>query len=274
MARQRLPSPTPGRREYGDLVVDLSQDLDEVDGWLLSIDGVPSSYVDLTDPTHLVFEYVRWIGDVLDLAASAGEPLDTVHLGGAGCTLPRYIAHTRPGSHQVVLERSADLVDLAREAFGLRSNRLMKLRVADAREGLSALPDASYDVVIRDAFVGDQVPAHLMTQEFLAEVRRVLRPGGVYVSNVADKQPLMLARAETSTALAAFRHVVQIGEPSTFRGRRFGNLVLVGSDAPIDLPGLRRRVAGGSAPGRVLDTDDCRDFTGGAKPLTDGTLRT
>jgi spermidine synthase len=259
----------PGRHEYGDLVADLSQDLDEIDGWLLSVDGVPSSYVDLADPSHLVFEYVRWIGDVLDLAAPAGEPLDTIHLGGAGCTLPRYIAHTRPGSHQVVFERSADLLDLAREAFGLRSSRLLKLRVGDAREGLAGLPDSSYDVVIRDAFVGDKVPGHLLTTEFVAEVRRVLRPGGLYIANVADKQPLMLARAETATVLAAFRHAAQIGEPSTFRGRRFGNLVLVGSDAAIPLPALRRRVAGGSAPARVLDTDDCRDFTGGAKPLTD-----
>jgi SAM-dependent methyltransferase len=263
------PKPTPGRREYDDLVVDLSQDLDEVDGWLLSVDGVPSSYVDLSDPTHLVFEYVRWIGDVLDLAAPEGDALDTVHLGGAGCTLPRYLAHTRPRSHQVVLERSADLIDLAREAFGLRSSRLMKLRVADAREGLAALPESSYDCVIRDAFVGDKVPQHLLTAEFIAEVKRVLRPGGSYIANVADRQPLMLARAETATALEAFRHVAQIGEPSTFRGRRFGNLVLVGSDAPIDLPALRRLVAGGGAPGRVLETDDCRDFTGGAKPLRD-----
>jgi spermidine synthase len=269
VSRQRLPSPIPGRREYGEIVVDLAQDLDEVDGWLLSIDGVPSSYVDLADPTHLVFEYVRWIGDVLDVAAPAGETLDTVHLGGAGCTLPRYLAATRPGSHQVVLERSADVIDLAREAFGLRSSRLMKIRVTDAREGLAGLPAQSYDCVIRDAFVGDKVPTHLLTREFLSEVRRVLRPGGTYVANVADKQPLMLARAETATALAEFRHVAQIGEPSTFRGRRFGNLVLVGSDSPIDLPALRRRVAGGSAPGRVLDTDDCRDFTGGAKPLQD-----
>lgn len=245
------------------------QDRDHSDGWLLYLDGVASSYVDVSDPTNLVFEYVRWIGHVLDLARAEGEPLDVVHLGGAGCTLPRYVAATRPGSRQVVFEPHADVLDLAREAFGLRSGHGLKLRVGDGREGLEALTEQSFDVVIRDAFVGDKVPAHLLTAEFLTEVRRVLRPGGSYVSNVADTQPLMLARAEVATALDAFRHVAVIGEPSTFRGRRFGNLILVASDAPIDGGALRRRSAIGGAPGRVMDTEESRAFTGGAKPLRD-----
>jgi spermidine synthase len=253
------------------VVAELVQDLDDTDGWLLYLDGVASSYVDLSDPTNLVFEYVRWIGHVLDLARPEGDPLDVVHIGGAGCTLARYVAATRPGSRQVVFEPHADVLDLAREAFGLRSGHGLKLRVGEGRAGLTGLPAQSYDVVIRDAFVGDTVPAHLLTAEFLAETRRVLRADGVYIANVADKQPLMLARAEVSTALEAFAHVAVIGEPSTFRGRRFGNLVLVASDSPIDTGALRRRSASGGAPGRVMDTDDSRAFTGGAKPLTDPT---
>ena len=58
----------------------------------------------LDDPTRLEFEYVRWTGDLLDVLAPEGEPLHTVHVGGAGCTLARYVAATRPRSRQVVLE--------------------------------------------------------------------------------------------------------------------------------------------------------------------------
>lgn len=265
----RDPRRVAGPRELDGLTAELVQDRHHPDGWLLYLDGVASSYVDGSDPTNLVFEYVRWIGHVLDLARPEGEPLATVHLGGAGCTLPRYVAATRPGSRQVVFEPHAEVLDLAREAFGLRSGHGLKLRVGDGREGLASLPEQSFDVVIRDAFVGDRVPAHLLTTGFLDAVRRVLRPGGTYVSNVADTQPLILARAEVATALAAFRHVAVIGEPSTFRGRRFGNLVLVASDEPIDGAALRRRSASGGAPGRVMDTDESRAFTGGTKPLID-----
>ena len=78
----------------------------------------PSSHVDLDDPTRLDFEYVRWFGDVLDTWAPEGEPLRVVHLGGAGCTLARYVAATRPGSRQVVVDVDAAVLDLARRAFG------------------------------------------------------------------------------------------------------------------------------------------------------------
>ena len=56
------------------------------------------------DPGYLEFEYVRRIGHVADLAFPPGEPLRVLHLGGGALTLPRYLAHTRPGSRQLVAE--------------------------------------------------------------------------------------------------------------------------------------------------------------------------
>jgi hypothetical protein len=67
---------------------------------MVFLDGHESSYVDLTDPTHLEFSYVRRIGDVLDLIRPARQPLDVLHIGGGGFTLPRYVAATRPRSRQ------------------------------------------------------------------------------------------------------------------------------------------------------------------------------
>src|SRR5690606_11339117 len=62
-------------------------DRDDPEGRFVYVNGVPSSYVHLGDPTILSFEYVRWIGDLLDVFAPAGERLRVAHLGGAGCTL-------------------------------------------------------------------------------------------------------------------------------------------------------------------------------------------
>ena len=80
-------------------------------------------------------------------------------------------------------------------------------------------------------FAGARTPAHLTSVEFAADAHRVLRPGGVYVANVADGPPLRFARGQVATLRAVFRHVCLLAEPGTLRGRRFGNLVAVASDA-------------------------------------------
>ncbi len=249
--------------------VDLLPDDDGRRGWTVVVNGVPSSHVDLDDPTRLDFEYVRWFADVVDAVAPAGDPLRVVHLGGAGCTVARYVAATRPGSRQVVLEIDPGVLDVVRRAFGLRSSPALRLVVADGRAGLADLREAGYDVVVRDAFAGATVPGHLTTTEFLAEVRRVLVPGGVYLANLADNPHLSAARHEAATALASFAHVAMIAEPGQLHGRRYGNVVLAGSDEPLPWSAIERRLAADAVPARMLATDELRAFASGYRPLRD-----
>jgi spermidine synthase len=249
--------------------VELLPDDDGRRGWTLVVNGVPSSHVDLEDPTRLDFEYVRWITGVVDAVAPAGDPLRVVHLGGAGCTVARYVAATRPGSRQVVLEIDAGVLDVARRAFGLRSSAALRLVVADGRAGLADLREAGYDVVVRDAFAGASVPAHLTTAEFLADVRRVLTPGGLYLANLADNPHLAAARHEAATALASFAHVAMIAEPGHLHGRRYGNVVLAARDDPLPWSPIERRLAADAIPARMLATDEVRAFASGYRPLHD-----
>jgi spermidine synthase len=239
-------------------------------GWTLLLDGMPSSHVDLDDPTRLEFEYVRWLGDAVDLLAPAGTPLRVAHLGGGAATLARYVAATRPGSRQVVYEVDGALVELVRRRLPLRGVRGVKVRVLDARAGLAELPAGSQDVVVRDAFVGTAVPGHLMTAQCASEVVRVLRPGGAYLLNVADRAPFPMAAGELATLLSVFPQVALVTEPAILRGRRHGNLVLLASAVPLPLDRLARRVAAGAVQGRVRGTDAVRVMTGGRRPWYDG----
>ena len=110
----------------------------------------------------------------------------------------------------------------------------------------------SADVVVCDVFAGARTPAHLTSAEFAAEVHRVLRPGGVYAANVADGPPLRFARAQVATLRSVFRHVCLLAEPGTLRGRRFGNLVAVASDAELPIDDYVRRCARDPMPARVV----------------------
>ena len=91
--------------------------------------------------------------------------------------------------------------------------------------------------MVCDVFAGARTPAHLTSAEFAADVHRVLRPDGVYAANVADGPPLRFARAQVATLRSVFRHVCLLAEPGTLRGRRFGNLVAVASDAELPIEG-------------------------------------
>jgi spermidine synthase len=261
-------SPLPGTWPVRFGTAELIADTDRPAGWLLSVDGVAQSYVDLDQPTHLEFDYVRLIGDLVDLAAPPEQPVTALHLGGGACTLPRYLAATRPGSAQVVVEADDLLAAVVRRQLGVTGFRL---RIGDAREALSGLRPGTSDLVISDVFAGSDLPVHCTTAEYVEQVRSVLRPGGTYIANIGDGPPFGFSRGQAATLRAAFAHVVLMAEPTVLRGRRFGNLVLAGSDAPFDVLGLARRAARAVGRARVLSGDAVRDFTGGAKPVTDAT---
>ena len=160
-------------------LAELVPDRDRARAWTLLIDGAPQSHVDLDDPAYLSFEYQRRLGHVIDLAAPAGSPLHVVHLGGGAFTLARYVAATRPRSTQQVVERDAALVQLVRRELPLDPSARIRVRSTDAREGLAKVPDGWADLVIADVFSGARTPAHLTSTEFLDEVRRALKPGGL-----------------------------------------------------------------------------------------------
>jgi spermidine synthase len=259
------PGPTPVLGGTAELLGDADRD----GAWMLLVNGTPQSHVDLDDPAHLEFEYVRRIGHVLDLAAPEDDPLDVVHLGGGALTLPRYVAVTRPGSRQRVAELDEPLTELVRAHLPLPRNARIRVRAADAREAVTSMHPASADVVVSDVFAGARTPAHLTTVEYAQEIHRVLRPGGVLAVNVADGPPLAFARAQAATLRAVFAHVCLIAEPGTFRGRRFGNLVAVASDAPLPIAALVRRCAGDPMPSRVVEGAELDRFVGTARPIPD-----
>ena len=262
----RLP---PGPTAVSGGTAELLADADRDGSWMLLVDGTPQSHVDLADPTHLEFEYVRRMGHVLDLAGGPGAPLDVIHLGGGALTLPRFVAVTRPGSRQRVVEIDQPLTDLVREHLPLPRGARIRVRADDARVGLAALHTDSADVVVCDVFAGARTPAHLTSAEFAAEAHRVLRPGGVYAANVADGPPLRFARAQVATLRSVFRHVCLLAEPGILRGRRFGNLVAVASDAELPIAEFTRRCARDPMPSRVVHDEDLQHFAGTARPVHD-----
>jgi spermidine synthase len=239
-------------------------------GRVLWLNSARHSYVDLADPRHLEFAYVQWIGALADVAAPAGRPVDALHLGGGGFTLPAYLTATRPGSRHVVLELDRELVALDRAELGLRSGPDLRVEVGDGRVRLAARPDASAALLIGDAFGHLVVPWHLATRELVADVRRVLRPGGVYAQNVIDYPSFRFIRAEVATVADVFPYVALAAVPDALAGQRGANFVIAASARPLPLAAWRERLAVvADEPVTVLHGDALAEFVDGARVLTD-----
>jgi spermidine synthase len=253
--------------DYG--TAKLMPDVDRERAWLLTVDGAPQSYVDLDDPAYLEFEYARRLGYVLDTVAEEGRPLDVLHLGGGALTMPRYVAATRPGSRQDVVEADRALLELVAEHLPLPQGSGVALHSADARAWLEAASDDSADVLIADVFGGSRIPAHVTSLAYAGEAERVLRPDGVYLANLADAAPFGFLRSQLANFAAVFEELALIAEPGVLRGRRFGNAVLVASHRPLDTAALARRTAADVFPARVEHGPGLRQFIGSARPVDD-----
>ncbi|MFJ1755100.1 spermidine synthase [Kitasatospora sp. NPDC088134] len=256
--------PLPVERVVALGTAKLMPDIDRDGGWLLTLDGTPQSYVDLQDPTYLEFEYVQRIAHLLDVAADPGEPLDALHLGGGALTLPRYLARTRPGSRQQVVEVDGPLTEFIADHLPWPTG--IEVTVDDARAALAAVEEASVDVVVADVFRGSRTPAHLTSVEFVQSAAAALRPGGYYAANLADGPPLAFAKAQAATLAAVFAHICLVAEPAVLRGRRYGNILLIGSDGPIPAGELTRLLAADPFPARLTESPEQA-----AEPVTDAT---
>ena len=253
-----IGSPCEAETEYHCAVVAEAADRSER---TLILDDLRHSHVDLDDLGQLEFDYTRWMGDAID--ALPPGAIDAVDLGGGGYTLPRYVATVRPGSRARVLEVDGALVALARRRLALETGPALRVRVGDARVTLRDEPTDSADVVVGDAFGSRSLPWHLATAQFAREIRRVLRPGGLYTLNVIDQGDLRLLRAEAATLLEVFADVRLIarsagGEPLG------GNLVFLASDRP-----LARGVRSTSRDARTFERAAVQRIAGDADVLRD-----
>ena len=251
----------------------------EPDRWVpgsftLVVDGTPQSHVNMGAPSQLFFEYVQRMGHVIDRLRMPGEPITAVHLGAGALTLPRYIEATRPGSRQQVIELESDLVDLVRTELPWSRKASIRLRYGDARDVVGRMPagmQGSADLVVIDVFAGARTPAHVTSVEFYRSAVALLAPDGVVLVNIADGPALAFARGQAATLASAVADTAVLAEAQVLKGRRFGNVVLVGSPSPLPLDWMPRLLAGGPHPAKVVTGGELRNWIAGAPVVTDAT---
>ena len=138
--------------------------------------------VDVEDRMRLVFTYTR-----MSLAGLLlnPEPRNILIAGLGGGTIPMTLSDRFPNANMDIVEIDQAVVNVARDFFFYEETANMSTHVEDARVFIkrAGLRGMKYDFIMLDAFTGDYIPEHLLTREFLEEVKSLLTPDGVLVAN-------------------------------------------------------------------------------------------
>jgi hypothetical protein len=242
--------------QRGDLVVE--RDRLRPSGRLLRQAGMDCSYVDLADPSHLEFDYLRWMRIVLR-SAHANRVL---HVGGGACALARALAAENPGGRQMVCEVDADVLALAREHLGLRRMPGLQIRRAEGRAFVARQPTAGWDAIVIDAFTGALLPRGLITAQALADVARV---APLALVNVVDDRRARDVRAVAAALILAYPYAWALGG-------RAGNTIVAGSRALLDLDRIGARAAADPSPARITAPAEMVRLVAGTVALGDEEL--
>ncbi|MDA0955740.1 MAG: fused MFS/spermidine synthase [Proteobacteria bacterium] len=211
------------------------------------------SCLDRDDPDRLIFPYARMMLSGL-LVTPAPKRILMVGLGGG--TLPKVFSVLTPQAQQDLVEIDEAVVTVAKRFFDFTPTAQMAVHVQDARVFLkrAAARGTTWDYIMLDAFTGDYIPEHLMTKEFLEEVRAALTDDGVLVANTFASSALY--DAETATYAAVFPALAEIRLDETL------NRILVAQKQPF--PDEATRLAAAEALRRPL-----RRFASNPLPLAE-----
>ena len=180
--------------------------------------------VNLNYPKRMVFSYTQMSMASLLLNPN---PASVLIVGLGGGTLPMALRDLLPNARIDTVEIDEAVVRVAKEYFGYREDEYNRAIIQDARVygKRSALRGLTYDLIILDAFNGEYIPEHLMTVEFLEEMRALLSDDGVLVANTFASSQLY--DFESATYAAVF------GDFLNFRGSSTGNRVILVPQAKL-----------------------------------------
>lgn len=178
----------------------------------------------LDDHDKLVFPYAKMVLTSL-LVRDNPERILIIGLGGG--TLVHTFTTLFPDVEIVVIEIDEAVVRVAEEYFDFKPNERVQVEAVDGRVYVkrAALRQEKFDFVILDAFNGEYIPEHLMTQEFLEEVKQLLPEDGLVIANTFSTSRLY--DAESATYAAVFGDFYNIRQFGT------GNRVIITGLQPL-----------------------------------------
>jgi spermidine synthase len=199
-------------------------------------------YVDA--PEKLLYEYTQV--SFISLAFLEREPKDALFVGLGAGAMPRYFNRYYPDTSVDVVEIDPDILEVAKKYFYFKETPTCKVYISDGRIFIKRSKKI-YDMIFLDAYQNDYIPFHLTTKEFLQEVKRRLRKGGVVVSNITSPFKNKFFDSMIETYKQVFPHLY------IFKGKKSNNYVFIATDD-------KRKIEKESVEKRVREIQSIKNF--------------
>ena len=251
----RVPSPCHRESNYYCIRVRRQ----DADVRTLTLDNLVHTYINLKEPTRLVYEYEQVFGmTAAELAAVRNRPPRVLLIGGGGYAFPRYLVQVYPGSTMHVVEIDPAVTRTVYEDLGLSRDAPVRTWNEDGRQYLMRDRTERYDLILGDAFRDAySVPYHLTTREFATMASNALEPGGVFAANVIDGQSALFLRSYLRTLQQVFRHVYLVPVDARWRENPQITSVILASSQPLNTRRLTaRRPAGVPSETKIFALSD------------------
>jgi hypothetical protein len=118
-------------------------------------------------------------------------------VGAIGLGVGTVAVYAKPGDHYYFFELNPAVIPIAREKFSFlsQSQGTIELSLGDGRLAIERWSGQPFDILFLDAFSGDSIPTHLLTEEALASFEKKLSPEGILIVHISnryvDLQPVL-----------------------------------------------------------------------------------
>ncbi len=157
----------------------------------LVLDNLTHSFVNLQNPLHIEYKYEKIYTDVLKWKFNKEQSFKTLTIGGGGYTFPRYLEVYYPNAGVDVVEIDPAVTKVTYKFLGLPKDTRIRSFNTDGRWFIMNTKE-KYDVVFLDAYNDLSVPYHLTTKEFAQQIKDMLEPDGIVLTNIIDNFELGL----------------------------------------------------------------------------------
>lgn len=231
----------------------------------LILDNLIHSYVDLDNPLYVEYEYERIYADVLKWRFKEDGAFKSLTIGGGGYTFPRYMEITYPKAHIDVAEIDPQVTRVVYEHLNMPKNTKITTYNTDGRWYVMNCKE-KYDLVFTDAYNDISIPYHLTTKEFAAQIKNIMNPNAILMSNIIDnfqKGAFLPSYIKTLREVFGKKNVYLISVNPNFRETRISTFIVLASNGDLDINAFDAFVKselGRNATAAVLPEDLMEEF--------------
>ena len=208
------------------------------------LDNLIHSYVCLDDPLHIEYEYERIYSDVLKWKFKKDENFKSLTIGGGGYTFPRYMEIFYPNAQIDVVEIDPEVTKIVYTHLGLPANTKIKSYNTDGRWFVMNCAE-KYDLIFTDAYNDLSIPYHLTTKEFASQLKSILNPNGLIMSNIIDNFQVgafLPSYIRTLREVFGPKNVYLLSVSPNFENTRISTFIVIAGKGNLDIQDFNAHV--------------------------------